>query len=526
MNKVKILSSTEQLTLTLVFLALTVILVKYNEVRFFTLGNDTAGFVDLIRAVADNGVMVSPIFSSFYSIIPLLDVSPDTYCSSSLISVHQTSNFLQWHPYFITYLLAIPVKYFGMAPLTIATIINAINISGSLALIYWFLRSRELLVWECLSFILVVVTSQYWIGSLIGQFYFDRLFIFPGLLLVLFCYEKWNNGYRTWLAVSSLAMLGSALISERTVLLASVLTIGCWILSKESRFTKRNITLFFLGLAGLIYLFIYMKFFQNSFYYSGLGWRTILHNLNLAITPDGTLFKPTMIWFGIVLPMVTLSFVNWRYGLLAVAAMLPNLLVTVGGAEKTGFATHYHAGYIPFLIGFAAIGYASLLNKLRLHNLSGKTWLKKSGISVIAPVVVMVCGGATTNWSEVRQVYMTMTPYSTPSESIVKRGKALSSFIASLPANASISSPEWTMPSLTAKGIINVDYMPIGIGSNRYVIANYNSQSNLLEIPSYIDPAGKDQIATCIQNKLSKEYRVKSESMLDSVRYVIYEKLL
>ncbi len=526
MDKIKTRPAYEAFIMTLIFLALVVILTRYNAVRFYTQGTDSAGFVDLIRAVAENGMMVSSIFSSFYSVFPLLTVPPDIYCSSPLLSVHRTSDFLQWHPYFISYVLAVPVKYFGVAPLKIAAIINAINISGSFTLIYWFLRRKGLLVWECLSFIFAVAISQYWVGTIVGQFYFDRLFILPGLVLVLFCYEGWNSSYRVWLSVCFIAMLSSILISERTALLASVLTFGYWLLLKDNRFKGKGITVLLYSAAGLAYLFIYMKFFQNSLYYSGLSWHTALHNLNLAMMPGGALFKPTMMWMGIVLPMVILAFVNWRYGLLAIVAMAPNLLVSVGGAEKTGFATHYHAGYIPFLVGFAAIGYATLINKARMHNLSGTTWIEKTGRSVMIPVAVILSGVVASQLNEARQLYATMV-WSTPAfDSMVKKREEFSAFIASIPIDGSISSPEWTMPTLAALGRTRVDYMPIGVGSNRYVIANYNSQSKLLEIPSYLDSSSKEQIAACIQNKLVTHYRVKSEAEFGWARYIIYEKLL
>lgn len=526
MDKVKVRLAYEPFVLTLAFLVLAVILTEYNAVRFYTLGTDSAGFVDLIRAVAENGMMVSPIFSSFYSTIPLLAAPPDVYCSSPLLSVHRTSDFLQWHPYFISYVLAVPVKYFGVAPLKIAAIINAINISGALALIYWFLRKNGLLVWECLSFIFAVAISQYWVGTLAGQFYFDRLFILPGLVLVLFCYEKWDGSYRAWLSIFFIAMLSSALISERTALLAGVMTLGYWFFLKGNHFKRKGIAVLLFSAASLAYLFIYMKFFQNSFYYSGLGWRTVLHNLNLALTPGGTLFVPTMMWMGVVSPMVILAFVNWRYGLLAVAAMVPNLLVSVGGAEKTGFATHYHAGYIPFLVGFAAIGYATLIHKVRGLNLTGTSWIEKTGKTVLIPVVVVLSGIAVSQLSEARQVYATAVGATSAFDAMVKKREEFAVFIASIPKDELISSPEWTMPTLASLGRTGIDYMPIGIGSNRYVIANYNAQSKLLEVPSYLDPSSKEQIAICIQNKLVTNYRVKLESELDGVRYVIYEKLL
>jgi hypothetical protein len=516
--------SLEKTVLIALLFVLVVHLTIYNSVRYYSLGTDSAGYVDLIRVVAKNGTMVSSIFSSFYSVIPLLTASPDAFCSSELVNLYPASNFLQWHPYFIAYVLALPVKYFGVTALKVAAVINAINLSCSLALIYWFLRRKGLVVWECLSFIFAVSVSQYWVGTIVGQYYFDRLFILPGLVLVLLCYDKWDVSYRAWLVIFFVAMLSSILISERGALYASVLTLGYWVLSKEKRFDSKGVAVLLFSAASLVYLVVYMKFFQNSLYYNGLGWNAAKNNLSMSLISGGALFIPTMKWIGIVLPMVILAFVNWRYGLLAIAALIPNLLVSVGGAEKTGFATHYHAGYIPFLVGFAAIGYATLLNKARAENLSGISWIKKYGKSLLISVAVILSTLATSQFGELRQVYGTIARVNPALEAMVKKRNDFTVFFGSIPAGESVSSPEWTMPALESLGITKVDYMPVGIGSSHYVIAQYVPTSNVPEVTSYLDSSSKKQIAVCIQNKLTSNYRIHSEAVLDGSRYVIYEK--
>lgn len=524
MQKLNQLPAHEKILLVLLFLVVAVALTSYNSLRFYTLGTDSAGFVDLIRAVAESGTMVSAIFSSFYSVIPLLAATPDAYCTSDLLSMYREIDFLQWHPYFIAYILALPVKYLGVTALTISAAINAINISGSLALIYFFLRKNGLFVWECLSFIFAISITEYWVGTIIGQFYFDRLFILPGLVLVLMSYEKSIENYRVWLSIFFISMLGSILISERAALYASVLTLGYWLISKENRFERKGIAMLFLSVAGLIYLVIYMKFFQHSLYYDGLGWNAIKHNLSISLIPGGALFNQTMKWFATISPMVLLAFINWRYGLLVVAALIPNLLVSVGGAEKTGFTTHYHAGYIPFLVGFSAIGYATLVNKVKISNSSNINWIIKSYKSLLISIAVILSSLVCSQMMDTRQIYESIARVSPTIKNLGKQRNADIAFFAAIPTDQSISSPEWTMPTLAALGIGKVDYMPIGIGSNRYVIAQYISQSGLPEIPSYLAPPIKEQIADCIQNKLSTKYHIKSGGLFNGQRYIIYEK--
>jgi hypothetical protein len=482
--------------------------------------------VDLIRSVAADGKMVSAIFSSFYSVIPLLTAPPETYCASDLLSSFQESNFLQWHPYLITYLLALPVKYVGISALKVTSFINAINITGALALIYLFLRRNGLFIWECMIFIFAVSIADYWVGTIAGQFYFDRLFILPGLLLVFICYEKWNNNYPVWLSMFIVVIFVATLISERTALYASVLTLGYWVISKENKFSLKGITLLLASIAGLAYLFIYMKFFQNSIYYNGMGWNSIVNNLSISLLPSGTLFNQTMAWLIIVLPMLLFSFVNWRYGLLAIAALIPNLLVSVGGAEKTGFLTHYHAGYIPFLIGYAAIGYLTLIVKTRTSQSADMNWISKHKKSLTISVAILLCSLLTSRFMDTKQTYYSIARISPSINNFKNQMNDNIAFFSAIAPNQTISSPEWTMPTLEALGMHEVDYMPIGIGINRYIIAQYISKSGLPEVPSYLPPAKQEIIAGCIQQKISSNYHIKTDGLFNGQHYIIYEKNL
>jgi hypothetical protein len=42
---------------------------------------------------------------------------------------------------------------------------------------------------------------------------------------------------------------------------------------------------------------------------------------------------------------------------------MPNLLITIGGAELNGWTTHYHTMYLPFLIFAASVGYLQLIHR-------------------------------------------------------------------------------------------------------------------------------------------------------------------
>lgn len=507
-------------------IAMLIIFYRFNMLRFFSLGTDSAGYIDLIRAVSQNGTMVSPIFSSFYSIMPLLATTSDIYCASALASANRVSDFLQWHPYFISYALAVPVKYLGISALEISSFINSFNIVASISLIYLYSRQKGLSIIETVAFVFAVAISDYWVGSLTGQLYYDRLFLFPCLIIILICFQKWHGDYLKWLIICIAAFSIAISISERTALLVSVVTLGYWALLKDHRFDKYNLTLFVLGIAGLVYFFVYIRFFQNSIYYVSINLQTILHNLNLALSPSGVLFDKTITWFTIVSPMLMLSFVNWRFGILALASMLPNLMVTVGGAEKTGFTTHYHAGYIPFLVGFAAVGYSSLINKIRIRFSAEGTNFKSLIFCMLALLAVVTSTTIFSNYKDSRGQYVAIFGAKDNIQGMVKTKADFSEFLSNIPADEWLSAPELTMPTLAASGKNNIDYMPIGLGANKYVIASYISPTKHPEITSYLDLNNKQEISECIQKKLDDWYSSKFEKKINGVLYVIYERKL
>lgn len=522
MNKFKKISKFEFCILLLIMISFAVALFNFNHLRFFALATDSAGYVDLIRAVAQDGKMVSPIFSSFYSVMPILAATSDAYCASPLASTHRMSDFIQWHPYLIVYALAIPVKSLGINALDMSAFINSLNIVASIFLIYWYLRKKGLMVLEILVFVFIIAISDYWIGAVVGQFYFDRLFLFPGLMLVLFCYEKKNGNYYAWLLITFLAIIGAILISERTALLTGLITFGYWLLLKDGHFNKRNIALLILGLVGLIYFFIYIKYIQNSVYYAGINLTTIVNNLNNALSPTGALYGHTKSWFVVVAPMLILSLVNWRYGLLVVAAMLPNLMVSVGGAEKTGFTTHYHAGYIPFLIGFAVVGYSNIINIFNgiYPSIKYANVIKR----VLATLIIVLSSILVSNYKFSMQSYQTIFGPKAYSDWMSATKIDFVELLENIPSDEWISSPEWTMPTLAALGRFNVDYMPIGIGVNRFVIASYSMSSPTPDVATYLDSLNKKKISICIQSKLDSNYAMKSERVINGMRYIIYER--
>ena len=82
--------------------------------------------------------------------------------------------------------------------------------------------------------------------------------------------------------------------------------------------------------------------------------------LNNAISDKASIYLfINLVYLGILAIAVPFNF------LLVILFLLPNLFVNLGGAEKTGWSTHYHVNYfIPLIwLGIASLGKLRVKNK-------------------------------------------------------------------------------------------------------------------------------------------------------------------
>jgi hypothetical protein len=153
-------------------------------------------------------------------------------------------------------------------------------------------------------FITVLCIFTVWGGTVDGQFYFDRLYALPCVALILFCIEK--SKVNTFPVLIYVLFIVCISISERTALLTAVYLFIAWSFQFKKLFDRHNLINLGLSIAGLIYVYLYMKLFQNSFYYNGINLTQAIENINQSVFPGGNLFKPTMQWLVTLFPMLFL----------------------------------------------------------------------------------------------------------------------------------------------------------------------------------------------------------------------------
>jgi hypothetical protein len=382
-------------------------------------------------------------------------------------------------------------------------------------------------------FVGVIFLFQPWAGNLVGQFYFDRLFFLPALLLVFFVHERLKTG-KGGLAPIVACVVICALISERTALMSGAFLIAYTILWRPAAWRSRDaVILIGLGFVVLVYLVLYAAFFQDSRYYTSIGLGSVTSALHDAFSPDGRLKAQTSKLIAMVLPMVALSIFNWRAFLLTVGALLPNFLVTVGGAEKTGVTTHYHMPYLPFVVAGAAIGVVGLIDLARRAGGWRGVW--RQGMVGCGLAAIGAYGYFFDLTNLASPVAFTATPNQAQFAALaplddwplIQIAKSRRDFFqrvaAEIPIGASVSASDWAMPALVDRGIELIDHAPVGLGIRDYVVVEYPAgEPDMPMVPSFM--AGEDLkiIRRCVDDRIRAAYRPISEISNPGSKFVIF----
>jgi hypothetical protein len=512
----------EQISIAIIFILLFSIVYKYYILAYYSAAADSAGFVGIIRSVHDGKGMVSSAFSSIYSLMPYLTYNLEQYMKADFLSLHHSQDFSQWHAYLIVYFMAF-FKYIGLSSLQIASGFMSLTIIGSLLTIYTFLRSNKVNIIFTILFIISILFYLPFIGHIFGQFYFDRFFVFFELLLLVLLYKKLENDYKLDKCII-LVFLFTMSISERPALFASLTIIYFIMIYWKTISFKKDLYLIALPIIGFIYVYLYMKFILDSPYYSKITVDSIVATFNQSFDFSSLIGQKTQIFLLILLPMLIISAMNYKFFILSLLTILPNLIVSIGGAEKVGFTTHYHSMYLPFLLFSTATGII-YINKIT-HNLTRYLFLSLAILSIYSTYHIKSLNlKASTHVVDLN--ILAVLPISNTMISFNANKIFYNKLISELPHNAKISTLEWTMPALSEYGMDRIDYFPVGMGHNEFLLVEYFGTDNTT-IPSivyYIPDAGKKKkIVEYIQTIIDEKYKIFKSIQFYGKKFIIYQK--
>lgn len=355
-----------------IFATMVALLVAFKVIRSDEFFGDTAMYFQATENIAARGVAVSQVKASidgvastyFTATADQIAKNPSPLFGGSTNGTERSV--LLGHVYLILYPIAALVKIFPVKDVFMTLYVLAF--AGIILLSYCFLRYAGLSVIGAGLFCLLVVTHPaWWEGLLQGQFYPDRLFILAGFILMLLASRERPLrakaiSQRTWLGVAAIVC---ASINERGALVA-----GIFLLTYTALYwTKPGLDRYFklvLGITLIGYAYAMLKIYVSG--------NTAYHSF-LPSTPSGLLsvieapgFVPLITLFLLVnAPLFVLALFEWRAALIAAVLMLPNALGNIGGAEKTGWSTHYASFYLPALVWAAMCGYVVLYRNAKLR---------------------------------------------------------------------------------------------------------------------------------------------------------------
>ncbi len=297
------------------------------------------------------------------SMDPIWGKSAEHVCSLPL-TTHFTV--MPWFHYYFALYLLLPFIWISNIPVLLAAVQAGIYLSV-LVFAYFYARSQDLSRVNAIIMTLLVAQHPLWIEGIYGQFYVNRLFLpFSALFIWLLLRKKTN-----YIALGIAGLLAASTNEIYGIGIATILASHLWMKQVINR------RLLLLGGVFLAYSFISVALIQ--------------HNLGLSLPQTEFISKTT--GGGLEATFARLAqdllsqktqiflWVNFAsLGILALLArraivpvfliLLPNLFINIGGAEKTGWSTHYHMSYFVPLIWLSILGISRLNGRRRLQSVS------------------------------------------------------------------------------------------------------------------------------------------------------------
>jgi hypothetical protein len=263
-------------------------------------------------------------------------------------------NNLKFHTEFISYLQVPSAMFFGAGKTMAAT---TIGIVFAIVLIpLWYLRGRSVPWFAAVLFAVIVLIHPNTLGILVGEYYPVRLMI-PLSLLTFILLEKESNGLRSVVLLGFLAAM-----CREEVGLYCALGIGAY-----SVLSKRWNWKYFGAGSFLAFISLGLILFTRSDPTIPHGTKSAMTQLLHITNITANITNVNRLYF-LATNFVCLGFLalfDCKKGIIVFLLMIPNMITTVGGAEVTGFGTHYHSFYMGALIWASVSGLVNLIHRFR-----------------------------------------------------------------------------------------------------------------------------------------------------------------
>ncbi|TKB26124.1 hypothetical protein FCL47_10305 [Desulfopila sp. IMCC35006] len=469
---------------------------------------DTVMFIEALENTKTLGLPLSASNKTVRDAASMFRWNAEKVCHTENYALDDSlaKNVLQNHAYYAVYLLA-PLAYvLDSKPLAAA--IHVLIYVIFAGLVYGYLIRSGVGALASLLFVALVMVQPNWSLGVQGQYYFDRLFIPVGFLLacITFGLLKRNFDYKKFILLAVVTFLAAS-IHERAALMTAIFFAAFCFLFFKTINKKFLVCLYCLSLLLFVYTICIMSTFTSDALQSNSS--LYLKAINKALDPWYIYGDPEKRMLVYVFLLVNLligffGFFSGRLMLLALLMMLPNILIWApGAASKTGWLSHYHSYYFPFLVFASATGFATLMNQQswKRVTLIGVTMLLTLSLYLVPYPTGLGLSLQAINDNAIVSSIRFLSKNEVSEKVFLSNMNDLRTII---PQGSTVSTTEQFFSALY--GNRTLYYFPIGLSKSDFVVLpNYTEQDNGPKFHTAVTYQGKEAqrfIDMCMEKRM------------------------
>lgn len=476
---------------------------KVSEVRQWR--GDSAIFFQVTENVARRGVGVSQVFANTQGYLDshLMSATAQQIAANPLTPpAEKERDMLRFHAYYVLYLIA-PLVWLLPAN-GVVLFLFVLSYVGVLFLAYLMLRRRNVPIAAALLCCLLFVSHPGWSQSLLeGQFFPDRLFVLAGFALMCIAYRRASSP----LPLAATGVL-CMLIGERAAITGGLFLIAYGLLYWRQQTRSQALVKIALGAVMLVYGEVLIKFVLADAQYSSFLPGSLGEAIALFHNP--AFAHKAALYMLIALPFLALSLFDVRATAIALLLMLPNILGNIGGAEKIGWASHYHTYDLPGQLWAAMVG---CIAAYRTLSGSAFRWAFYSGVAALILLINLIAPSAydpiSIGWANIPNTFFPTAWHETNSQ-LNGGGEwnaMVEQMLVTIPPGSVVSTVEEGMPLLYRDRTIRA--LPIGIDKADYAVMYFERAKDqppqFLGVDSFLDADEKAAINQTIVGRMSRD---------------------
>jgi hypothetical protein len=279
---------------------------------------------------------------------------------------------------------------------------------------------------------------------------------------------------------------------------------------------------FVIPLLSSTWLIYWYFIVQKSLYYSSgnyLSVNSLINRFNYLLFENQEAFIFPFLSFTI--PIVLITFIYSKLlGGLSLLLILPNMLIGIGGAELSGFFTHYHSLYAGSMWAFLIL---ALDNN---ENTGFRKGLKNILVTITSIALILF----THQWfnsvgAVIRNLQGVYSPVLNNDENRLKQNQfRISQIVDDLKQDQKFSISRQFMPYFANKDTKELGYFPILLGDADTVLVIKDQNDNLvLDYWSISDQNRVQEVSSCLEQKLDS-YPFVENFEVDETKISIYSK--